>query len=81
MKISGLGIPPIKFTASGLPQSDTPVIKILAGEPSKGKYGLAYDHFKSIGQEEFGKECCEALASWVNFKQIDTLLQTFILPL
>jgi len=37
MTISGLGLTPISFTAGGMPQSDTPVIKKLAGDnPSKG---------------------------------------------
>ena len=36
MEISGFGIAPISFTASGMPQCDTPVIKKLAGKkPSK----------------------------------------------
>ena len=47
MKIKGFGIQPISFTASGLAQADTPVIKKLMGNnPQKGEYGLAYDHFK-----------------------------------
>ena len=50
MTIKGFGIKPISFTASGMPQADTPVIKKLAGDaPSKGKYGLAYEHFKALG--------------------------------
>ena len=52
MDIAGFGLKPISFTASGMPQCDTPVIKKLAGDaPSKGKYGLAYEHFKAIDQE------------------------------
>ena len=47
MTIVGLGLEPFSFTASGMPQVDTPVIKKLAGKaPSKGQYGLAYEHFK-----------------------------------
>lgn len=45
MTISGLGIPPVDFTASGMPSADTPVIKKLAGKPDKGEYGLAYKYF------------------------------------
>jgi hypothetical protein len=51
MKITGMGIKPVDFTKSGLPSADTPVIKALAGNPSKKQYGLAYDHFKGIGKE------------------------------
>jgi len=57
------------------------VIKALAGNPEKGKYGLAYEHFKKIGKEEEGKECTEALQNWLNYKAIDTLLATYIVPL
>lgn len=45
MKITGLGIPAIDFTQSGLPSADTPVIKALAGKPDKGEFGKAYDFF------------------------------------
>jgi DNA polymerase-1 len=74
MKIKGLGIPPIDYTPSGMPTADTPAIKVLAGNPEKGTYGKAYDHFKSIGKEEEGKVCCLALENWLKFKQIETLL-------
>jgi len=40
----------------------------LAGEPEKGKYGLAYDHFERQGKKEFGIEVCEALGYWMKFK-------------
>lgn len=81
MKIKGLGLPPLDFTPSGMPAADTPVIKILCGNPEKGQYGKAYEHFKSLGKEEFGKECCEALNNWLKFKSIETLLVTYIMPL
>lgn len=75
MIVRGMGIKIIDFTASGLPACDTPVIKQLAGSaPSKGKYGLAYDHFKALGQEQVGIEMCLALENWYNFKSIETLL-------
>ena len=81
MMIKGFGIPPIDFTPSGMPSADTPAIKELTGNPDKGQYGKAYDHLKSIGREQEGKECCEALNNWLKFKQIETLLQTYIKPL
>ncbi len=81
MKIVGMGMPPISFTASGLPQADGPVIRALAGNPEAGKYGKAYDFFKKKGMEEEGKECCEALNNWLKIKQIETLLTTYIMPL
>jgi hypothetical protein len=81
MKIKGLGIPPIEYTASGMPSADGPTIKKLAGDPENGKYGAAYDHFVKIGKEQEGKDCCEALSNWLKFKSIETLLQTYIIPL
>ena len=55
MLISGMGIPPFQFTTSGMAQCDTNVIRKLAGKaPAAGKYGLAYEHFKALGQEEQG---------------------------
>ena len=55
MTISGMGLKPISFTASGMAQADAPVIRKLAGkDPSKGQYGQAYDHFKELGQEQVG---------------------------
>ena len=82
MKITGMGVKPIDFTASGMPACDTPVIKQLAGPtPSKGKFGLAYEHFKALGEEQKGIEMCLALEQWYSFKSIETLLQTYITPL
>ena len=58
MKIKGIGIPSVDYTPSGMPAADTPTIKILAGNPEKGVYGKAFDHFKKLGREEEGKLCC-----------------------
>jgi len=49
--------------------------------PSKGKFGLAYEHFKAIGEEQKGVDMCLALEQWYNFKSIETLLSTYINPL
>jgi hypothetical protein len=81
MKIKGLGIPPIDYTVSGMPSADGPVIKILAGDPGSGKYGKAYDYFKGLGREQEGIDTCIALSHWLKFKQIETLLVTYIVPL
>jgi len=82
MIITGMGMEPLSFTASGMPQADTPAIKKLAGKsPSQGKYGLAYEHFKKQGREDEGIEISLALENWVNFKSIETLLTTYINPL
>lgn len=55
MAVTGLGIPPIKITPSGLPSVDEDALHQLAGSPKNGKYGKAYDYFNEIGQAEFGK--------------------------
>jgi DNA polymerase-1 len=64
-----------------MPSADGAVIQALTGNPEKGEYGLAYDHFCEIGKPEKGKEICEALAYHVELRGIDTLLNTFIRPL
>jgi DNA polymerase-1 len=82
MTIKGLGIAPISFTPSGLPQADTPVIKKMAGDnPTKGQFGLAYEHFEKKGEKQFGIDLSIALDNWVKFKTIETLLTTYICPL
>ena len=82
MTIRGMGLIPLSFTAGGQAQCDAVVVGKLAGKnPSKGQYGLAYDHFKELGQEEFGVEMSMALHSWLQFKGIDKLLGTYINPL
>ena len=82
MIITGLGLAPIGFTAGGLPACDTPIVKKLAGPaPSKGKFGLAYEHYKSLGDEETGIAMSVALEHWCNLKAIETLLATYINPL
>lgn len=81
MTITGYGIPATEYTLGGLPSADTPMIKKLAGNPDKGEYGEAYQHLKKMGREQEGKELCEALQFWLNYKAIDTLLATYIIPL
>ena len=82
MIITGLGLTPVNFTAGGMAQVDAIVVRKLAGkDPSKGIYGLAYEHFKELGQESLGIEMSHALDSWLNFKGIEKLLTTYINPL
>ena len=42
MIITGFGMPIIGYTASGLPSVDITVLKELAGDPEKEKFGKAY---------------------------------------
>ncbi|KAI9906221.1 hypothetical protein PsorP6_004573 [Peronosclerospora sorghi] len=78
--IRGLGIPPIQFTASGLPAASAEVLKELAGHPDADppKYGRAYDHFKD---KEEGAAACVALKALFDISSINTMLNSFILPL
>lgn len=46
MKIKGLGIKPEILSASGLPSVDVNALSYLVGNPEKGKYGAAYQHFE-----------------------------------
>ncbi len=45
MEIEGLGIPALKSTPTGLPSVDESVLQMLAGDPQKGRYGKAFEHF------------------------------------
>ena len=49
MKIKGFGLPPVDYTATGMPQADGPVIKFLTGDPENGKFGRAFEYFEGIG--------------------------------
>ena len=81
MNITGLGLKVVERTASGLPSVDAPALKVLAGDPSTGKYGTALSVFQEKGEEDKGKSCCVALESLLKYKSIETLLNNFICPL
>jgi hypothetical protein len=80
MDIEGLGIPPIKTTPNGLPSVDAESLKILAGSPKENKYGKAYEYLASQGEPELGKKLCEAIDVLIEYRNIQTLLKTFIEP-
>lgn len=46
MDVTGLGLPAIERTSTGMPSADAKALKLLAGEPEEGHYGLAYEHLK-----------------------------------
>ena len=81
LKITGLGLPCSNFTISGMPSVDAKSLNALSGDPASSKFGVAYDYFLSKGQEALGKACCYALNSLVKYKAIETLINTYILPL
>ena len=82
MKITGLGFPPVDYTPAGLPTADMAAISKLAGDPAEGRFGIAYKHLAlKRGDTKGAERACFALSNWVQLKQIETLLNTFIVPL
>ena len=81
LTVRGLGLPCVQFTVSGMPSVDAKALKTLAGEPSQERYGTAFDFYKAQGLEAQGRACCYALDSIVRYKAIETLINTYILPL
>ncbi|CAG9313419.1 unnamed protein product [Blepharisma stoltei] len=81
MTIKGLGLPVPFRTISGMPSVDGKALRLLAGDPSNGKHGIAYEFFKNQGDEKAGISICYALDSLLKYKGIDTLLHTYIEPL
>lgn len=62
----------------------------MAGNPKKGEYGTVYDFYKKKEasnkeekekNKEEGKRASEAIAAIVELRTVETLKQTFILPL
>lgn len=78
--IRGLGIPPVSFTASGLPAVSADVLKVLAGKPDANppQYGKAYTHFRD---KKEGVAACVALKALYDISSINTMLNNFIQPL
>ncbi len=81
MTIRGLGFEPIGYTAGGVPAVDQNIVKkMLVNEKNGNSY--AFNQFmKKINNEQKAKELEEALKSYEKFKNIETLLKTFIIPL
>jgi hypothetical protein len=47
MRIKGLAWPVQDLTASGMPSVDMPILKKLAGDVAKKKYGEIYTFYKA----------------------------------
>ena len=43
--LTGIGMKPLEYTAAGWPAVGGDVLDILAGDPAKGKFGKALEHF------------------------------------
>ena len=81
MTIKGLGLPVIDYTAAGLPSVDITVLKKLVGDQEKKQEGLLYKFYKDKKEEEKGLAAQKAFESLMEHRSIETLLQTYILPL
>ncbi|EFA79328.1 mitochondrial DNA polymerase A [Heterostelium album PN500] len=84
--LSGLGLPFGSHTASGWPAVDSASLRDLAGNPSKGKYGKIFNHFKDKSEdkekgEQEGIEASKAITSLLEIGSVGTLLSSFIIPL
>lgn len=77
--ITGLGLPFVDATDSGWPAVSHPVLAKLVGDPPE-KYGSLVKLFDEKGMRG-GKQACEALAHAVESSKIDTLINTFMIPL
>lgn len=81
MTIRGLGIKPLGFTKSGIPAIDQPIVKKMLQKDSNG-FSYAYNQFMQNFNDEHKAKAFEvALKDYELFKTIETLLQTFIIPL
>ena len=75
-RVTTPSLEPTAFTASGMPQMSTVVLRSLAGSADKpGPLANAF----STRQE--GEEACVAVRALVEVSAINTLLENFILPL
>lgn len=76
-----MGLPVVDHTAAGLPSVDIAVLKKLVGDPEKKQEGLLYKFYKDKKEEEKGLAAQKAFESLMEHRAIETLLQTYILPL
>ena len=81
MTIKGLGLTPLGFTDSGLPSCNQNTIKDLLLKQSNGKSYAYNELMNKFKDERLATGFEEALQSYENFKSIETLLKTFIIPL
>lgn len=81
MTIKGLGFEPIGFTAGGVPAVDQNIVKKMLVKEKNGNTYAFNQFMKKFNDEKKAKELEEALQSYEKFKNIETLLKTFILPL
>lgn len=81
--IKSIGCTPTEFTPAGAAQVNHAVLKKLSGENVFGdskdvQWGMLYDFY---GGGEAGEEACRAVGALAQMSQIDTTIQTFLIPL
>jgi DNA polymerase-1 len=79
MAIKGLGLPIVAYTETGLPKADTQTIKLLIGNTDEDS--IIMKHYKEKNDINSGKKILDGLKHWMEYKKIETLLNTFIIPL
>ena len=80
MVIEGLGLPALGYTASGMPACDQHIIKKMLEKEANNKTWAANRWTERFGEER-AAEFENALIHFEKYKSIDTLIQTYILPL
>ena len=81
MVIKGLGLKPIGFNASGLPSVDQHIIKKLLEKEENGKSNAFNQFMLKYNDEQKANNFEKALECYINYKFVETQLQTFIIPL
>lgn len=82
ISLTTLGMKPITFTPTGVPQVSASVLRKMAGpSPFDEKdpvFGEAFDFF---GGGDRGKEACQAIGALAQMGQIETTIANFLIPL
>lgn len=81
MIIKGLGLTPLNFTEGGIPAVDQHTMKQMLAKESNGKSYVYNQYMAKYNDETKATQLEKAFAHYENFKSIETLLKTFIVPL
>lgn len=82
--INSIGMEPVEFTSTGLPQVSAGILKKLSGknifaeDESETVWGTAFAFF---GGGEAGKRACRAIGALAAVGQIDATINNFLVPL
>jgi DNA polymerase-1 len=81
MTIKGFGIEPLGFTESGIPSCDQHIIKDLLKKEENGETYIYNQLMQKHNNQKLARGFEESLSSYELYRTIETLLNTFILPL